>query len=229
VLPAQRPIVPVPVYQEIHKKQRIVEVPQTVITDKVIPRLYHQEVFYEVPRLSLQFREKHIDFERTEFRERLFEVPVAVGYNYKVVPKWEIREVPKCVPRYVGEQQVIEIEVPQIQIRDVPLETEIPIYVGEKRVKKEVHEEEPVERIEYKYVEKEQEVAIFKYKPVFDVEVDIPPPLVVPIPIQPDQQQLPPETTSLEEYKRNRRNKSRPRSNCWYNCAVPEETGQRST
>lgn len=48
-----------------------------------------------------------------------------------------------------------------------------------------VIEEEPVEVVQYRYVETEEEVPVYKYKPVFDVEVDIPPPLIVPVPVKP--------------------------------------------
>lgn len=46
-------------------------------------------------------------------------------------------------------------------------------------------QEEPVEVVQYRYVEKEEEVPIYRYKPVFDVQVDIPPPLIVPVPVAP--------------------------------------------
>lgn len=80
VVPAQQPVVPVPVYQEIQKKDRIVEIPQTVVKDKVFPKLYHQEVYYEVPKLSLQFNTRKINLSRLEFKEKIIDVPVPVGW-----------------------------------------------------------------------------------------------------------------------------------------------------
>lgn len=140
VVPAQQPVVPVPVYQELQKKDRIIEVPQTIIKDKVFPKLYHQQVFYEVPKVSVQFNSKTINLPRLEFKEKIIDVPVPVGYNYKVVSKWEIREVPKIIPKYVGKQEEIFVEVPQVKIVDKTVEKEVPVYVGEKIVRKEVRE-----------------------------------------------------------------------------------------
>eukprot|EP00923_Selenidium_pygospionis_P000072 GHVN01000151.1.p1 GENE.GHVN01000151.1~~GHVN01000151.1.p1 ORF type:complete len:309 (-),score=36.96 GHVN01000151.1:99-908(-) len=185
VVRAQQPIVPVPIYQEIRRKQKIIEVPQTVITDKVVPKLYHQEVFCEVPRLAIELREKKVPLDRTEFREVVTEVPVPVQYNYKIIPTWEIREVPKLVPKFVGKQEIIRIEVPQIQVVERLVVKESPVYVGEKYVTKEVYEDDPIDEVEYKYMERVQEVPIIKYRPVLDVEVDIPPPLIVPVPVKP--------------------------------------------
>lgn len=62
-------------------------------------------------------------------------------YNYKTVSKWEVREVPKVIPKYIGRQEEIFIEVPQVKIVDKTVEREVPIYVGEKIVRKEVSEE----------------------------------------------------------------------------------------
>lgn len=202
VVPAQQPVVPVPVYQEIQRKDRIVEVPQTIVTDKIIPKLYHQQIVYEVPKLSLQFREKIVRIPRVEFRQKIIEIPVPVGYNYKVVSKWNIREVPKVIPKYIGPQKDLYVEVPQVKIMDKTIEKEVPVYVGEKIVRKEVIEEEPVEVVQYRYVEKEEEVPVYKYKPVFDVEVDIPPPLIVPVPVKPKEVRLEPERLTLEQWKK---------------------------
>lgn len=48
-----------------------------------------------------------------------------------------------------------------------------------------VVKEEYFEVVQYRYVEKEEVVPIYRYKPVFDVQVDIPPPLLVPVPVEP--------------------------------------------
>lgn len=138
VVPAQQPVVPVPVYQEIRRKDRIVEVPQTVVTDKIIPKLYHQQIVYEVPKLSIQFREKIVRIPRVEFRQKIIEVPVPVAYVYKPVKRWSTRQVPKVIPKYVGPQTEVYVEVPQVKIVDKTVEREVPVYVGEKIVRKEV-------------------------------------------------------------------------------------------
>eukprot|EP00923_Selenidium_pygospionis_P000071 GHVN01000150.1.p1 GENE.GHVN01000150.1~~GHVN01000150.1.p1 ORF type:complete len:303 (-),score=30.53 GHVN01000150.1:99-890(-) len=178
VLRAQQPIVPVPIYQEIRRKQKIIEVPQTVITDKVVPKLYHQEVFSEVPRLAIELREKKVPLDRTEFREVVTEVPVPVQYNYKIIPTWEIREVPKLVPKFVGKQEIIRIEVPQIQVVERLVVKESPVYVGEKYVTKEVCQQ-CVSPLIWALFQ------VYEDDPVLDVEVDIPPPLIVPVPVKP--------------------------------------------
>lgn len=145
VVPAQQPVVPVPVYQELQKRDRIVEIPQTIIKDKIFPKLYHQEVFYEVPKLSVQFNTKTINLPRLEFKEKIIDVPVPVGYTYKVVSKWEVREVPKVIPKYVGLQEEIFVEVPQVKVVDKTVEKEVPVYVGERIVRKEVIDELKIE------------------------------------------------------------------------------------
>lgn len=204
VVPAQQPVVPIPVYQEIQRKDRVIEVPETLITDKIIPKLYKQEVTHEVPQLSVLCSPSPIRIPRIEFKEKVITVPVPVAFKYKVESKWEIREVPKIIPKYTGKQEEIYVEVPQVEIRDRQVEKETPVYVGEKIVKRQVIEEEPVDVVQYKYVEVEEEVPVYKYKPVFDVEVDIPPPLIVPVPVQPKEIQLAPERISLTQWKRMR-------------------------
>jgi len=202
VVPAVQPVIPVPVYQEIQKKDKIIEVPQTVIVDKLVPNLWTQDVNHEVPDVQVIWDEKKIVIPKVEYIEKVIEIPVPVGYNFKVVPKWEVREVPKVIPKYVGEQEVIEVEVPQIRIEDKTVEREVPVFVGEKTVEKKIVEEEFVECVEYKYVEKEEEVPIYKYKPVFDVEVDIPPPLIVPVPVKPEEKDVEVERISYADYMR---------------------------
>eukprot|EP01054_Gregarina_sp_Poly1_P001085 Gregarina_sp_Poly_1__1084@NODE_1265_length_4568_cov_50_983337_g860_i0_p2_GENE_NODE_1265_length_4568_cov_50_983337_g860_i0NODE_1265_length_4568_cov_50_983337_g860_i0_p2_ORF_typecomplete_len374_score51_20IMCp/PF12314_8/0_00062IMCp/PF12314_8/2_4e05IMCp/PF12314_8/3_3IMCp/PF12314_8/3_6IMCp/PF12314_8/6_3e03_NODE_1265_length_4568_cov_50_983337_g860_i028353956 len=185
VVTASQPVIPVPVTQEIHKKERIIEVDQTVVTDKVVPKLYHQEVFYEVPKLAVDMKETRVNVPKLEIVEEPREINVAVGFNFKLLPIWDLREVPRIFPKYGGKQEVIEVGIPQVQIVDRKVENEVPIYVGEKTVEKEVVEEQGVEVIQYKYVRKEEEVPVYKYRPVFDVDVSIPPPVIVPIPVAP--------------------------------------------
>eukprot|EP00918_Siedleckia_nematoides_P026261 GHVU01056596.1.p1 GENE.GHVU01056596.1~~GHVU01056596.1.p1 ORF type:complete len:257 (-),score=27.25 GHVU01056596.1:166-936(-) len=138
VVAARQPVIPVPIFQEVQKKTRIVEVPQQIIVDRIVPLVHAQDVITEVPKLDLRFKEMPLKIQRTEFMEKTIEVPITVGYNYRVVHKWEIREVPRLVPRYVGEQKIIEVEVPQITVEDRVIETEVCEYVGEKFVTKEV-------------------------------------------------------------------------------------------
>jgi hypothetical protein len=138
IVPAQQPVVPVPVYQEIHRKNRIVEIPQAVVTDKIIPKVFNQDVTYDVPKISIQYREKIVRIPRTEYRQKIVEVPVPVGYRFNVVSKWNIREVPKVIPKYVGTQEDLHVEIPQLKFIDKTIHKEIPVYVGEKLVPKQV-------------------------------------------------------------------------------------------
>lgn len=185
--------------------------------------LQGHQVFHEVPKLSVDIRERKLNIPRLKIEERNEEVPVAVGFNFTIQPTWDEREVPRLFPKYSGKQEVIEIGIPQIQIVDKKIENEVPIYVGEKHVDKEVRnfyssslplggglhqlikshaptfdlapfiqviEEEGMEVMNYKYVKQEEEVPVYKYRPVFDVEVSIPPPVVVPVPVAPVRQPL---------------------------------------
>lgn len=46
--------------------------------------------------------------------------------------------MPKIIPKYTGPQEEIFVEVPQVKIVDKTVEREVPVYVGEKIVRKEV-------------------------------------------------------------------------------------------
>lgn len=79
VVPAQQPVVPIPIYQEIQKKDRIVEIPMTIIKDKIFPKIWNQQVQYEVPKLDIKLNTKTIDLPKVEFTEKTIEIPVPVG------------------------------------------------------------------------------------------------------------------------------------------------------
>eukprot|EP01071_Lankesteria_metandrocarpae_P000604 Lankesteria_metandrocarpae@DN10827_c0_g1_i1.p1 len=200
VVPACQPIIPVPVYQEVIRKDKIIEIPQTVVVDKLTPTLLSQKILHDVPDVQLKWKENQLTVPRVEFVEKIIEIPVPVGYNFKLVPKWETREAPKVIPKYIGKQETLEVDVPQIKIVDKTVEREVPVFVGEKIVEREVIEEDFEEIIEYAYVEKQHEVPIYKYRPVFDVEIDIPAPLIVPIPVKPEDKDIGAERLSLQEY-----------------------------
>lgn len=44
VVTASQPVIPVPVQQEILRKEKIIEVDQTIVTDKIQPKVWKQEV-----------------------------------------------------------------------------------------------------------------------------------------------------------------------------------------
>ncbi|EZG57174.1 putative Pfs77 [Gregarina niphandrodes] len=209
VIQATQPVIPVPVKQNIVMKDTLVEVDQTVVKDKVQPNIWTQEVFHEVPRLEFEVRERRVAIPKLEIVGVEQEVEVPVGINFKLQHTWEEREVPRLFPRYCGPQDVIQVSIPQIQVVDRKTEHEIPWYVGEKVVEKEVVEDEGVEIVSYQYVKKEEVVPVYKYRPVFDVEVAIPPPVVVPIPVAPQEVNSGQQKVSWEEYQRQRREKKK--------------------
>jgi len=200
-IPASRPVVAVPVYQEVQRRDRIIEVPQTIVVDKICPKVYHQEVFHEVPQLDLKFKNKSLKVPEIEIVEEVKEIPVPVGMTFKVQPVWKTREVPRVIPKYIGEQETVYVEVPKVKVVEKKVETEVPVYIGEKIIKKEVYLEEEYEIYDYRYVPIEEEVPVYRYKPVIDIEVDIPPPLVVPVPMAPQETYLAPVRMTWEEYR----------------------------
>lgn len=181
-LQADQPIVPVPVYQEIYKRDKFIEIPQVEVRDTIIPRVYNQAAVHEIPRLDVAFQENSVELKATKETEREVEVPVLVGYSPQFVPKWDVREVPRPVPKYEGEQQVIEVEVPQIEYKDVYVEKEVIVDVKETVIPKVTEVVKEVEVMKYEWKERQQDVPVYKYVPKFDVELDCPPAMIVPYP-----------------------------------------------
>ncbi|CDJ49385.1 hypothetical protein, conserved [Eimeria brunetti] len=179
-LQADQPVIPVPVYQEIQKRDKYIEVPQVEVKDCIVPKVYNQSAVHDVPKVHVDYGEKNVAIEKEKIIERDVEVPVHVGYAPQFVPKWDIREVPRPVPKYEGEQQIIEIEVPQIEYKDTYVEKEVVVDVKEKIVPKVTEVVKEVEVMQYEWKEKYQDVPVYKYVPKFDVELDCPPPLIVP-------------------------------------------------
>lgn len=179
-LQADQPVVAVPVYQEIQKRDKYIEVPQVEVRDSIIPKVYNQSAVHDVPKVQVACGERGVAIENEKIVEREVDVPVHVGYAPQFVPKWDIREVPRPVPKYKGEQQVIEVEVPQIEYKDTYVEKEVVVDVQEKIVPKVTEVVKEVEVMQYEWKEKYQDVPVYKYVPKFDVELDCPPPLIVP-------------------------------------------------
>eukprot|EP00915_Cephaloidophora_sp_WS-2016_P008174 GHVH01011307.1.p1 GENE.GHVH01011307.1~~GHVH01011307.1.p1 ORF type:complete len:139 (+),score=22.28 GHVH01011307.1:459-875(+) len=122
--------------------------------------------------------------------------------SFQVKPVWKTREVPRVIPVYIGEQEIVYVEVPKVKVVEKTVETEVPVYIGEKVIRKEVYDEEIFEIYDYQYVPIEEEVPVYRYKPVIDIEVDIPAPLVVPVPMQPEETYLEPIRMTWDEYRR---------------------------
>ncbi|KAJ1606124.1 articulin-like protein [Cryptosporidium canis] len=187
----QAPLITVPVVQEIQRRDKIIEVPQTIIKDKILPKIYHQEVIHEVPKLEVEVQEKEVEVPNVTVVEKVVDLEHIVGFNPKYVPTWEVREVPKLVPKFVGEQKVLYIEISQIQYVDKVTEKEVVVDVVDKVVPKVVEIEEPIEVIRYKWKEVYDDIPVVKYVPKFDVEVVCPAPVIVPY-VQPEIKDLPP-------------------------------------
>ncbi|XP_022589452.2 uncharacterized protein LOC34623090 [Cyclospora cayetanensis] len=181
-LQADQPVVAVPVYQEIQKRDKYIEVPQVEVRDSIVPKVYNQSAVHDVPRVQVACGERGVAIEKETIVEKDVDVPVRVGYAPHFVPKWDIREVPRPVPKYEGEQQVIEVEVPQIEYKDTYVEKEVVVDIQEKIVPKVTEVVKEVEVMQYEWKEKYQDVPVYKYVPKFDVELECPPPLIVPYP-----------------------------------------------
>lgn len=181
-LQADQPVVPVPVYQDVYKRDKYIEVPTVELNDTIIPKVYNQSAVHEVPKMDIAFHEEEVAVQAEKPVDRDVEVPVLVGYAPQFVPKWDVREVPRPVPKYEGEQEVIEVEVPEIEYKDTYVEKEVVVDVKEKIVPKVTEVVKEVEVVQYEWKQQYQDVPVYKYVPKFDVELDCPPPIIVPYP-----------------------------------------------
>lgn len=111
-------------------------------------------------------------------------VPIVTGYTHKFVPKWEIREVPRPVVKYVGEQETIEVEVPQVKFVDRVVEKEVVVDTIEKKVPKIIEVPKYVDTVKYVWTPVEKIVHVERFVPKFDVSLECPAPLIVPYPVQ---------------------------------------------
>ncbi|KAL8269432.1 hypothetical protein Esti_006622 [Eimeria stiedai] len=183
-LTCEQPIVPVPVVQEIHRRDKIIEVPQVDVVDAVKPRVYNQGVEHEVPKMRIDAQPVTIDIPRYKYVEKEVLVPIVTGYTHKFVPKWEIREVPRPVVKYVGEQETIEVDVPQVKFVDRIVEKEIVVDTIEKKVPKIIEVPKYVDTVKYVWKPVEKIVHVERFVPKFDVSLECPAPLIVPYPVQ---------------------------------------------
>lgn len=177
-----QPVFTVPLYQDKYLRDRIIEVPKYEIQDVIQPKVYTQQTSHDVPTIELLYKEKKIDFPKHKIIEKPVEVDVPVGYTPIYAPKWDVREVPRPIPKYEGEQKIIEVDVPQIKYIDRIVEKEIVVDVKEKIIPKVTEIEKPIDIVRYEWKEEFQDVPVYKYVPKIDVELDCPPPLIVPYP-----------------------------------------------
>lgn len=183
-LSCKQPLIPVPVIQEIQRRDKIIEVPNVDVVDAILPKVYNQGVKHDVPKMAVKVKDKTVEIPRITYIEKEVVVPVVTGYTHKFVPKWEIRQVPRPIVKYVGEQQIIEVEVPQIKFVDKVVEREVIVDKVEKKVPKIIEIPKYVETIKYVWKPVEKIVPLERFVPKFDVTLECPAPLIVPFPVQ---------------------------------------------
>ncbi|CRH00923.1 inner membrane complex protein 1j, putative [Plasmodium relictum] len=177
-----QPVFNIPVYQDKYLRDKIIELPKYEVQDVVQPKFYCQETKHDVPTVELLYKERTVNIPQQKVIETPVEVDVPIGYTPIFSPTWDIREVPRPVPKYEGEQQIIEVEVPQIKYIDKYVEKEIVVDIKEKIIPKITEVEKQVDVVKYQWKEQYQDVPVCKYVPKIDVELDCPPPLIVPYP-----------------------------------------------
>ncbi|ETB56735.1 hypothetical protein YYC_05121 [Plasmodium yoelii 17X] len=177
-----QPIFNIPVYQDKYIRDKIIETPKYEFQDVVQPKYYRQEANHDVPCVELLFKERNINMPKEKIIENKVEVNVPIGYTPIYSPVWDIREIPRVIPKYEGEQKIIEVEVPQIKYVDKFIEKEIIVDIKEKIIPKVTEIEKQVDIVKYEWKEKYQDVPVCKYVPKIDVELDCPSPLIVPYP-----------------------------------------------
>eukprot|EP01067_Filipodium_phascolosomae_P008143 Filipodium_phascolosomae@DN6852_c0_g1_i1.p1 len=163
--------------QPVHIRDRIVEIPEITIVDKVVPKVEYQEIVHTVPKIETVVKEKIVEVPQIQYVEKLVEVP-EYREIVKVVPQYKVEQVIKEVP--VTEYKYVEklVEVPQIQyyetIQEVPEIHEVVRTIPKVRI-----QEKPVERIvhvpkvevQYQEVIKEVPQIIYEEVPVsYDVQ-----------------------------------------------------------
>ncbi|KAF8820066.1 alveolin domain containing intermediate filament IMC6 [Cardiosporidium cionae] len=179
-LTCKQPIVPVPIIQEIHRRDRLIEIPKVELFDAVQPKIYNQDVDHQVPTMEINVDEKEVAIPALRYVDREVIVPIVTGYTHKFVPKWEIREVPRPVVKYVGEQEIIEIDVPQIKFVDKIVEKQVVVNTIQKKVPLITEIPKYVDTVKYVWKPVEKIVYVEKVVPKFDVSLECPAPLLVP-------------------------------------------------
>ncbi|SBS85303.1 inner membrane complex protein 1j, putative [Plasmodium ovale] len=177
-----QPVFNIPVYQDKYIRDKIIESPKYEIQDVVQPKYYSQETKHDVPTVELLYKERKVNIPQEKILETPVEIDMPIGYTPIFSPVWDVREIPRVIPKYEGEQKVIEVEVPQIKYIDKFIEKEIVVDIKEKIIPKITEVEKQVDIVKYQWKEKYQDVPVCKYVPKIDVELDCPPPLIVPYP-----------------------------------------------
>ncbi|GAW82157.1 hypothetical protein, conserved [Plasmodium gonderi] len=183
-LQCSQPIIPVSVVQGILRRDKIILIPQVEVTDFVVPKIYNQNIKHDVPKLDIKVECSNVEIPNVKYVEKEIIIPIITGYTHKFIPKWDVHEVPRPVVKYIGEQKIVEVEVPEIKYVDKIVEREIVVDTVEKRVPKIIEIPKYVDEIKYVWKPIEKIVYIQKLVPKFDVNLECPPPLIVPYPVQ---------------------------------------------
>lgn len=69
-LQADQPVVAVPVYQEIQKRDKYIEVPQVEVRDSIVPKVYNQSAVHDVPKVQVACGERGVAIENEKIVER---------------------------------------------------------------------------------------------------------------------------------------------------------------
>ncbi|KAJ1609556.1 articulin-like protein [Cryptosporidium canis] len=155
-------IVTVPLVQEVNVRDRIIEVPEVHITQKIRQKVIVKDVIRKVPKQEIQYVDKFVEVPEVRIVDKFVSKPVT-KYVERHVPKVEVREIVKEIPKI--EIQYVEkiVEVPEVRVVDKIVEIptikhvikEVPkIEVKEVQVEKIVK----VPKIEIKQIEKERKV-----------------------------------------------------------------------
>ncbi|SOV18095.1 inner membrane complex protein 1k, putative [Plasmodium sp. gorilla clade G2] len=179
-----QPIIPVSVVQGILRRDKIILIPQVEVTDVVIPKVYNQNIKHDVPTLNIEIKKSNVNIPNVKYVDKEIIIPIITGYTHKFVPKWDIHEVPRPVVKYIGEQKIVEVEVPEIKYIDKFVEREVIVDTVEKRVPKIIEVPKYVDEVKYVWKPIEKIVYVQKLIPKFDVNLECPPPLIVPYPVQ---------------------------------------------
>lgn len=183
-LACDQPVVPVPIVQNVLRRDKIILIPQVEVTDVIAPKVYNQNIKHDVPKIDVEVKDTLVEIPNVKYVEKEVIIPIITGYTHKFVPKWEIHEVPRPVVKYIGEQKIVEVEVPEIKYVDKIIEREVVVDTVEKRVPKIIEIPKYVDEVQYVWKPIEKIVYVQKLVPKFDVNLECPPPLIVPYPVQ---------------------------------------------
>lgn len=179
---AQQPFLALPVRKQIEKRDRVVTIPKLCIKQEIQPVIRRQHIIHEVPQMQISWLDKDMAVPKLNVVENVVEVPVEVGEVPRYVPTWEELHVPRIYPYYTGDRKEIQVDVPKVQFTDEKQYKEKIIGEVTKRQPKYVYKNIPV----YKYVDVvkdiDEPIDVIRYKPVYNVELIVEPPIVVPYP-----------------------------------------------